>query len=153
MEVLTSCFKTECNAWILQKSGEGRTLPKVRQLPNTQSVDSLHQTGVHNHLILGTLRNHDSNANENVTWKYKFMLPVLLCAYSNSFNFYNVAELSSHRTGGNGLQVSTENDNLLSCAHALHKTLNLGISRFVWPKMATKCIKICNARAQHCLPH
>ena len=40
-----------------------------------------------------------------------------------------MAELSSNRTGGNGLQVSTENENLLSCSHALHKTLNLGISR------------------------
>ena len=40
-----------------------------------------------------------------------------------------MAELSSNRTGGNGLQVSTENENLLSRAHALHKTLNLGISR------------------------
>ena len=40
-----------------------------------------------------------------------------------------MAELSSDRTGGNGLQVSTENENLLSCAHVLHKTLNLGISR------------------------
>ena len=39
-----------------------------------------------------------------------------------------MAELSSNRTGGNGLQVSTENENLLSSAHALHKTLNLGIS-------------------------
>ena len=40
-----------------------------------------------------------------------------------------MVELSSNKTGGNGLQVSTENENLLSCAHALHKTLNLGISR------------------------
>ena len=40
-----------------------------------------------------------------------------------------MAELSSNRTDGNGLQVSTENENLMSCAHALHKTLNLGISR------------------------
>ena len=31
--------------------------------------------------------------------------------------------------GGNGLQVSTENQNVLSCAHALHKPLSLGISR------------------------
>ena len=73
--------------------------------------------------LLGTLRNHDGNANENVTW-----LLVLLCAYSNAFNFYNVAELSSNRTGGNGLQVSTENENLLSRARALHKTSNLSIS-------------------------
>ena len=75
---------------------------------------------------LGTLRNHDGSANENVTSKYKFVLLVLLCAYSNAFNFYNAAELSSHRTGGNGLQVSTQNEDLLSCAHALHKTLNFG---------------------------
>ena len=40
-----------------------------------------------------------------------------------------MAKLSSNRTGGNGLQVSTENENLLSCAHLLDKTLNLGISR------------------------
>ena len=41
-----------------------------------------------------------------------------------------MAELSSNRTDGNSLQVSTENEKLLSCAQALHKTLNLGISRF-----------------------
>ena len=40
-----------------------------------------------------------------------------------------MAELSGNRTGGKGLQVSTENENLLSCARVLHKTLNLGISR------------------------
>ena len=40
-----------------------------------------------------------------------------------------MAELSSNRTGGNGLQVSTENENLLSRALVLHKTLNLGILR------------------------
>ena len=78
--------------------------------------------------VMGTLRNHDDNANENVTWKVRVTCTTLH-AYSNSYNFYNVAELSSNRTGGNGLQVSTENENLLSCAHALHKTLNLGISR------------------------
>ena len=59
---------------------------------------------------MGTLRNHDGNANKNVTLKYKFVLLVLLYAYSNAFDFYNVAELSSNRTGGNGLQVSTENE-------------------------------------------
>ena len=40
-----------------------------------------------------------------------------------------MAELSNNRTGGNGLQVSTGNKNLLSCNHALHKTVILGISR------------------------
>ena len=58
--------------------------------------------------ILGTLRNHNGNANENVAWKYNFALLVQLRDYSNSFNLYNVAELSSNRTGGNGVQVETE---------------------------------------------
>ena len=40
-----------------------------------------------------------------------------------------MAELSSNRTGENGLQVCTENENLPSCAHAVNKTLNAGISR------------------------
>ena len=35
--------------------------------------------------------------------EYKFVLLVLLCAYSNSFNLYNVAALSSNKTRGNGL--------------------------------------------------
>ena len=39
-----------------------------------------------------------------------------------------MAKLFSKRTGANGRQLSTENENLLSCA--LHKTLNLGISRY-----------------------
>ena len=59
-------------------------------------------------MLIGTLRNHNSNANENVAWKYKFALLVLLGDYSNSFTLYNVAELSSNRTGGNGVQVETE---------------------------------------------
>ena len=52
-------------------------------------------------VLLGNLRNHDGNANENVAWKYKFSLLVLLRDYSNSYNLYNMAELSSNRTGGN----------------------------------------------------
>ena len=55
---------------------------------------------------------------------------MLLREYSNSFNLYNVTELSSNRTGGNGVQVETENENLPSCAQVLHKTLNLVISRY-----------------------
>ena len=63
---------------------------------------------------------------------------------------YNEAELSSNRTGGNSVQVETEVKNLLSqaCAHVLHKTLNLVISRsVVWPSRLEKCTKIYNARA------
>ena len=48
--------------------------------------------------LLGTLRNHDGNANENVIWKCKFVfILVLFCTYSNSFNFYNVAEQNRWR--------------------------------------------------------
>ena len=54
---------------------------------------------------------------------------MLLGEYSNSFNLYNVAELSNNRTGGNGFQVEVENENLPSCGHVLDKTLNLVISR------------------------
>ena len=58
-------------------------------------------------LLIGTLRNHDGN--ENVARKHEFALLVLLCNYSNSFNLYNVDELSSNRTCGKGIQVETEN--------------------------------------------
>ena len=37
-------------------------------------------------------------------------LLVLLRDYSDSLNFYNVAELSSNRTGRNGHQVETEDE-------------------------------------------
>ena len=38
-----------------------------------------------------------------------FALLVLLRDYSNSFNLFSVAELSSNRTGGNGIQGQTKN--------------------------------------------
>ena len=40
-----------------------------------------------------------------------------------------MAKLSSNRTGGNVVQVETENENLPACAHVLQKTLDLVISR------------------------
>ena len=42
---------------------------------------------------LENLSNDDGNANENVAWKYKFALLVLLRDYSNSFYLYNVREV------------------------------------------------------------
>ena len=62
---------------------------------------------------------------------------VLLCD-SNSFNLYNVAKLSSNRTGGNGIQVETENGKftIVSCSCS---TQNLEF--VVWPSTA-KCTKI-----------
>ena len=44
--------------------------------------------------------------------EYNFALLVLLRDYSNSFNLYSVAELSGNRTGGNGVQVETEKENI-----------------------------------------
>ena len=76
-------------------------------------------------------------------WKYNFTFPELLRNYSNSFNLYNVAELSRNRIVRKGVQVKTENKNAPSCANVLHKTLNLIISR----RTAKKWTKIYNARA------
>ena len=67
--------------------------------------------------VIGTLRNHDGNSNESVAQKCMFVLLQLLRDYSNSFNLYNVAELSSNRTGENGVQVETENEK--DCPHLL----------------------------------
>ena len=50
-----------------------------------------------------TLRNHNGNANEKVARKNKFASLVQLRDYSNSFNLYNVAELSSNRIGRNAV--------------------------------------------------
>ena len=99
--------------------------------------------------IEGRLRNYDGNANENVATRYKLTLVVLFCDYSNSFNLYNMAELSSNRTGKNDVQ------NLPSYAHVLYKTLNGVFSRCFFgrggrrstPKLKThvKGLLFCNA--------
>ena len=59
-------------------------------------------------------------------WK-KIIRKVLL-DYSNSLNLYNVAELSSNKTVGNGVQVETENEKFTFRTHVLHKTFKLVIS-------------------------
>ena len=56
-----------------------------------------------------TLIKCDGNTNKNR----------LLRNYSNSFNLYRVAELSSNRIDGIGVQVGTENENSPSCVHVL----------------------------------
>ena len=45
---------------------------------------------------VGTLRNHNGNANEKVARKNKFASPVQLRDYSNSFNLYNVSGRTFH---------------------------------------------------------
>ena len=43
----------------------------------------------------------------------KFALLTLLHDHSNSFNLYNVAKLSSNRTGGNSVHDETENNKFI----------------------------------------
>lgn len=74
------------------------------------------------------VRNHDSNGNKNIAWKYKFTLLVLVCDHSNLFNWYNVAELPSKRTGGNCIQFETENES--NYHHVLTFSTKLWIWRF-----------------------
>ena len=62
------------------------------------------------HPVDSLLKQKDGNANENVAWKYEFASLALLRNYSNSFNLYNVAELSRNRTCGNGVQAEAENE-------------------------------------------
>ena len=98
---------------------------------------------------LGRLRNHDGNANVNFTWKYKFALLVLLRDYSNLFYLHNVAELSSNRTGGNGVQVAGGREGNIY-RHVLTYSTKPWISSFhvvVWPSTANKMYQINNSRA------
>ena len=107
---------------------------------------------------LGTLRNNDGNANENAAWKYKFALLVLLHDYSNSFNLYDVAKLSSNKTGGNGVQVQTENEKFtVVCSRSPqdlefgHFTLLFGrVRRRNVPKFKTHIQGLCFRIKSHC---
>ena len=78
---------------------------------------------------IGSLSNDHGNDNENVTQNYIFFSFVLLRDYFNSLNFYKNGELSRNQIGRSGVQVKKENENLPSCVHVLHNTLNLVISR------------------------
>ena len=78
---------------------------------------------------IGTSTNHDGNANEPVTSKYKFTLLALLRDYSNSFNLYNVADYPVIEQVGTALKLR-QNDFIPSCDHVLHETLNLVILRY-----------------------
>ena len=80
-------------------------------------------------LLLGSLSNDDGNGNENASSKSNFALLLLLRDYSSSFNLYNVGEVSGNLIDRNDVQVKKENEKSPSCAHDLHKTLILVISR------------------------
>ena len=57
------------------------------------------------------------------------MLLALVIDYSSSFNTCNVAELSSNRTGGNGVQNTTENEKFtVMYSRSPKKTSSLVIS-------------------------
>ena len=53
------------------------------------------------------------NANENATWKYKFISFVLLRDYFIVFNFFRNGELSRNQIGRSGVQVKKENENFI----------------------------------------
>ena len=59
-------------------------------------------------LVLPSLSNDDGN--ENVTWKYIYILFVLLRDYFNSLNFYKNSKLSRNLIGRSGVQVKKENE-------------------------------------------
>ena len=62
---------------------------------------------------------------------------------------YNVAKLSSNRTGGNSAQVETENEKFTAMCSCCPQNLKFGhFSLSVWPSTETKCTKIQNARAR-----
>ena len=44
--------------------------------------------------LKGSFSNEEGDGNENVTWKCNFAQLLLLRDYSNSFNLYNVGEVS-----------------------------------------------------------
>lgn len=69
--------------------------------------------------------NHDGNANETSLENTSCLL-ALLRECSNSFNFYNVIELSVTEQVKTALKLRERMKNLPSCAHVhvLHKTLN-----------------------------
>ena len=102
---------------------------------------------------LGTLRNHDGNANgkRHLKIQYKFALLVLLFDYSNSFNLYSVAEVSSNRTGGNGVQVERENENFTVMYSRSPQNLEFGyftllfggVRRRNLPKFITHVQRLC----------
>ena len=62
---------------------------------------------------------------KNTTWKYDFILFVLLCDYFYSVNLYKNGELPRNQIGGRGVRVKKE----IWDAQGPHKTLNLVISR------------------------
>ena len=51
------------------------------------------------------MQDGNTNANENVTWKYNFISFVLLRDYFNSFNFYTNDKLPRNQIGRSGVQV------------------------------------------------
>ena len=54
------------------------------------------------------------------------MLLVLLRDYYNLLNLYNVAELSSNRTDGNGIQVESENEKCIIMCSRSPQNLEFG---------------------------
>ena len=71
------------------------------------------------------------------------MLLALVIDYSSSFNTCNVAELSSNRTGGNGVQNTTENEKFtVMYSRSPKKPRVWSFQVVLWSSSAKKCTKI-----------
>ena len=58
-----------------------------------------------------------------------------------------MAELPSNGTGGNGVQVETENENITVICSRSPQNLEFGHFTSVWPRTVKECTRIYNARA------
>ena len=76
-------------------------------------------------LLIAGFRNHDGNANENITSRFLFFF-VIIPVRSTCTMWPNYPVTERVRTA---FKLIQRKENLPSCAHVIHKTLNLVISR------------------------
>ena len=80
------------------------------------------------YLILGTLRNHNGNANENVAWKRYLYNFVIIPIRSTCAMWPNYPVTEQVETA---FKLRQRLKNLPSCTHVLLKTLNLVMAEFI----------------------
>lgn len=110
---------------------------------------------------IGNIRNDNGNTDENVTWKYKFLLIESFRDYSNSLDVYNEGNYPGTKFVGTACRLKKRMKNLPSCTHVLQKTFNLVIAHcrslfivllsllsFFISESARRCIKMYNSRAE-----
>ena len=70
------------------------------------------------HVKIGNLNYDNDDGNENVTWKYNFILFVLHRDYFNSSKLYKNSELPKNQIGRRGVRVKKED--LICIAQLVH---------------------------------